>query len=344
MAMQQNERHIIKEVKAEEFPKLFGASVFQSQEMAKLYSLSDSNTPFCLAIYDHNEVLVGGLLSVIVNEKRKLPRFLSSRCIIYGGPIILNNCDRTTVLDLLLKSLVKAVKRQTIFIQFRNFFAWSDSEKDVFIKNGFKFQERLNQITNCSDLTKMWGIISRSKRNQINKSIKNGAAISDMHSEDELEQFYRILSDLYREKVQKPIPTYSYFREAFEMSKNSNSFIFRVIKFKNRVIGGIFCPITSGSTIFEYYVCGLDVEYQRLGIFPSVLATWSAMEYANKNNIPEFDFMGLGHPERDYGVREFKMKFGGEIINNGRFERINKPFLFFFVELGYNFLAFLKRI
>ena len=141
MAMQQNESYIIKKVKAEEFPKLFGASVFQSLEMAKLYSLSDSNTPFCLAAYNQDEILVGGLLSVIVNEKRKLPRFLSSRCVIYGGPILLNNCDKTTVLDLILKSLVKAVKGQTIFIQSRNFFTWSDSEKAVFIKMASNFRK-----------------------------------------------------------------------------------------------------------------------------------------------------------------------------------------------------------
>jgi len=54
-----------------------------------------------------------------------------------------------------------------------------------------------------------------------------------------------------------------------------------------------------------------------------VLATWAAIEYALEQSIPKFDFMGVGIPEREYGVREFKSRFGGKMVNYGRFARIS---------------------
>ncbi len=107
-------------------------------------------------------------------------------------------------------------------------------------------------------------------------------------------------------------------------------------------MGGILSPVTPGKTIYEWYVCGLDQQYKE--VHPSVLATWAALEYAVEHNIPEFDFMGVGIPEREYGVREFKSRFGGEMVNFGRFARINHKYYYAIAETGYNLLSYLKKI
>ncbi len=62
------------------------------------------------------------------------------------------------------------------------------------------------------------------------------------------------------------------------------------------------------------------------------------------NNLQVFDFMGVGIPDRDYGVREFKAKFGGKLVNYGRFGRINNKFLYAITEIGYNILALMRKI
>ena len=108
------------------------------------------------------------------------------------------------------------------------------------------------------------------------------------------------------------------------------------------VIGGILCPISPGKTIYEWYVCGLDDQYKELS--PSTLATWAAMDYGLRNNIPKFDFMGVGTPTKPYGVREFKRRFGGEMTNFGRYSRVNNKLLYFIAEVGYNILALINKI
>jgi len=54
--------------------------------------------------------------------------------------------------------------------------------------------------------------------------------------------------------------------------------------------------------------------------------------------------MGVGTPEMSYGVRDFKARFGGELVNYGRFIRINNKFFFHIAEIGDNILALLKKI
>ena len=51
--------------------------------------------------------------------------------------------------------------------------------------------------------------------------------------------------------------------------------------------------------------------------------------------------MGAGKPDENYGVREFKEKFGGELVEYGRFIRINNPLLY---KLGTSALSILKQI
>jgi len=84
----------------------------------------------------------------------------------------------------------------------------------------------------------------------------------------------------------------------------------------------------------------LDSEYKNQ--FPSIMATWAAIEYANENNIPLFDFMGAGNPNEAYGVREFKSRFGGEQVEHGRYLNILNPFLYKIGEIGLNVLSKLK--
>ena len=38
-----------------------------------------------------------------------------------------------------------------------------------------------------------------------------------------------------------------------------------------------------------------------------------------------FDFGGAGKPNEEYGVRDFKKKYGGKLVNFGRYEKVHSP-------------------
>jgi len=196
--------------------------------------------------------------------------------------------------------------------------------------------------------------MSESRRRQIKKGLASGAEIIEPESIEQVREFYNILHILYRYKVRKPLADWSFFENFYKLSTkqennetveqwNSGTIgIIRLIRYQNKIIGGILAPVFEKKCIYEWYVCGLDKEYKDQ--YPSVLATWAAIEYAVDSNISSFDFMGVGVPETPYGVREFKARFGGELVNYGRLTRINNRFLYNIAEFGFNILALLKKI
>ena len=172
--------------------------------------------------------------------------------------------------------------------------------------------------------------------------MKEGAEIIAPENENQVAEFYEILHYLYKYKVKKPLPAYAFFRNFYLQSEKGRLGVIRLVKYNGRIIGGILSPVFNNKVIYEWYVCGLDQEFKN--VYPSVLATWAAIDYAIQNNIEMFDFMGVGVPDRDYGVRDFKSKFGGELVNYGSFGRVNNKFLYAITEIGFNVLALLKKI
>jgi hypothetical protein len=158
----------------------------------------------------------------------------------------------------------------------------------------------------------------------------------------QVRRFYDILYRLYKYKVKKPLPPWEFFERFYLFSKKGKLGVILLVEYQGEIIGGILSPVTPGKTIYEWYVCGMDQEHK--AVHPSVLATWAAIEYAVDHQIPQFDFMGVGIPEREYGVRDFKKRFGGEMVNYGRFARINNRFLYAIAETGYNILTLFRRI
>ena len=139
-----------------------------------------------------------------------------------------------------------------------------------------------------------------------------------------------------KKKSKNLFPAFHFF-EKFYQSKNVGKIF--IIKNENKIIGGAVCPIYK-DRIYELYVCGLDREIKN--VYPSALATWAPIEYAAKNGLKYFDFMGAGSPDADYGVREFKSQFGGDLYDYGRYIRINNRILYEIGKFGLKFYSSAK--
>ena len=232
--------------------------------------------------------------------------------------------------DCALSALLLAVKRVTsdsIFVETRNFHDYS-RWKTVFDACGFAYQPHLNIQVPCDTAHAM----SEQRQRQVKKAIKNGAIIVQATAEKEIHDWYQILQLLYRTKVRTPLFTKDFFLRFYCESRG----IYLLVKYQDKVIGGMMCPILNTKAIYEWYVCGMDEEYREL--YPSVMATHAAIEYAKAHGIAMLDFMGAGQPNVPYGVRDFKMEFGGELVEHGRFLYIRKPLLYAIGKMGVKWL------
>jgi len=319
-------------------------SVLQSWFSYRLFEMTENFNPVFISCQNSENHLIGILLGVLIKEKSFLKKHFSSRVVVYGGPLINEDYpDKPQIFQALIKNLIELVKRKSIFIQFRASYDLS-TYSEIFKNYRFKWVPRLNLLIDTSDRLNYSAGLSASKRRQIRKSLSNGAKIIEPSTINQVKSFYKILYTLYKEKVRKPLPDWSFFESFYHLIQTQNKGKFFLIEYQNKIIGGIMSPYMPEKSLFEWYVCGLDNEFRDKGVFPSVLATWAAIDHAGKSGCRIFDFMGVGKPDEPYGVRDFKMKFGGRQVNYGRYIRINNQFLYAFAELGYNFLTWIKKV
>lgn len=289
-------------------------NAFQSSAFFDFYIKTAEFRPFyCIARNKSKNKIVGGFLFVIQRKGKNFPDRYFRRSLIIGGPLVDQNNER--ILDGLLKVYNDFSKNKAIYSEIRNLRSWSN-HIDIFIKNKFKYTAHLNYQISLKNRDVV-AAFSESKRRQIRKAQKNGARIVEDPDINQVKEFYGILSDLYNLKINKPLPDWSFFLSFYENLVLKGLGKYLLIHFDGKIIGGIMLPKYQQTMVYEWYVAGLDRDYKQA--YPSVLATWAGIKYAMGNDFDAFDFMGAGIPSHSYGVREFKSKFGGKILNYGRF-------------------------
>jgi serine/alanine adding enzyme len=315
-------------------------TVFQSPAYFSFYYKVPNFKPYYFVIKDEDRCIKGVLLAVLIREGNMLMSFFSARCVIYGGPLVQD--DNPDSINQLLRAVNKTLANRCLFTQFRNFRSWPIHLVDVFTNNGFVLRPRLNLITDVADSWQTLAQMSASRRSHLRKGLAAGTEIRPASSIKEVKELYALLHQLYRNKVRKPLPKWPFFKLFYEQLMNQGKGIILLVWFEQKIIGGIVAPITPGKTISELYIVGLDQDYKKQ--YPSILATWAAMDYAAHNHLQQFDFMGLGKPDVPYGVRDFKLRFGGRQVNYGRFARRNYKVLYSIAEFAYNILRQFKRV
>lgn len=287
---------------------------FQTEEAYRFYQSVSDMDAFVYGVVEEDR-LVGVIVGYTTQEKCKLKQYFTARTIVVGGPLLDENISESALAMLL--QIVKKQQGEAIYIETRNLHDYS-RWRTVFETNDFAYQPHLNIQVACNANHTM----SEQRQRQVKKAIKNGAEICEASSEQEIRDWYQMLRQLYRQKVRTPLWSEEFFLQFYRNGVGK----YLLVKYEGKVIGGMMCPVFNNKAIYEWYVCGLDEEYREL--YPSVMATYAAIEYAKKHKIEMFDFMGAGKPDIPYGVRDFKMEFGGEQVEHGRYVCVQKPILY----------------
>ena len=303
------------------------ATCFQTPEAYQFYVANkEEMMPFAIGVEEDGH-LTGVMVGYTTQERNPIKQLLTCRSIIIGGPLLDEHISNDALSALLLAA--KRVTQNSIYLETRNFQNYSHW-RYLFEVCGFLYQPHLNIQVACTATHTM----SEQRIRQVKKALKNGAEIVEASSEQEIRDWYEILYKLYREKVRTPLFSEEFFMQFYRNGEGK----YLLVKHQGKVIGGMMCPILDGKAIYEWFVCGLDEEYREQ--YPSVMATYAAIEYAKTNALPLFDFMGAGKPDVSYGVRDFKMEFGGELVEHGRFLCMRKPLLYRMGQLGVKLLKY----
>jgi len=309
-------------------------SFFQSPDLISIYKGCRNYKPLILFAENSKKEIAGLLFALIISER--IHRVPYQRILIQGGPVISSaDPQREEILNILLDGLKKLIPRETIFLEIRNLHIWGNDTK-IFEKKGFVWHDHLNDILSVQREKEVFSKIKPSKQRQFRRGIENGAIVRPAENMTEVMELYTMLHDLYKTTVKKPLPPFLVFKNFYQKLQQEGKGVILVVKHQDKVIGGMVCPFSGDHTVYEWYICSLKEEYRQL--YPGVLATWAGIDFAMKGKFKTFDFMGIGRPNEPYGVRDFKTRFGGEIVNFGRWQYINNKPLYNLSLLGYKFL------
>lgn len=270
-------------------------------------------------------------LAVTTIQKEKgFKSWLSQRAIIYGG-ILLSPDSSTDDLRMLLIFIENKIHRKAIYIEIRNLFNYQ-FYNEVFKSEGWEYLPYLNIKIKLpsSDLNQAVKSFSYNRRREIRLTQSEGLAYDQVTDESDIVEIYKILQDLYRTRVGLPIPPIEFF---IELWKANLMIAFRVTD-SGTIVAGSFCPYLPGKAIYTFYYCGIR-NYKK-NTWPTHLAVLAAIEFGIKEGLEYLDFMGGGIGSENMGIRKYKLEFGANLTEEGRFLKINRPILYAIAKLAIN--------
>ncbi len=273
--------------------------------------------------------LQGVIVGYVTKEKNIIKQFLTRRAIIVGGPLLSDSISDEAV-AFLLKECRNYLQGKAIYIETRNFNSY-EQWRAVFEFNGFAYQPHLNFHVDTSSLEVVESNLGKSRKRDIRTSFRDGAEIVENPTKEQVAEYYQILYNLYRTKVKTPLFPFEFFEKLY----NQSDARFILIRLSGEIIGGTVC-VCGVNCVYEWFVCGKDGLYKN--IFPSTLATYSGISYAAKHQYSRFDMMGAGKLDEGYGVRDFKAKFGGKLVEHGRYISVCNLLLYSVGKIGVGIL------
>lgn len=295
-------------------------SIFQSPEMYKLYLESDCWKPLALLAVS-NETIQGVLLAVLQKEGSGLFGKLTSRAIIWGGPLV----HDSDVAMALLQEYNHLVRSKVIYSQFRNLFMMN-MLKNVFKEAGCAYEEHLNILI---DLTQgeeiLWQQIHKNRKKEIKNGLKKGLEVQQLNllGSTKLSEIYIILKELYQ-KVGLPLPTLTFFEKAVLALESKNILKTFAAVVESKIVG-FRMVLAYNHLIYDWYAAS-DNNY--LSYRPNDVLPWEIFKWGCNNGFHTFDFGGAGKPSESYGVRDYKIKFGGTLVNYGRYVKVHNHLIY----------------
>ena len=333
------------------------ATWFQTPEAYEFYASNpEEMTPFAYAVAEDSSSpyrlialspyrLKALCVGYITKEKSALKQYFTRRAIIIGGPLLAEDATAEEI-----AALLNAVKHlpyrliassphcltKPIYIETRNFHDYS-KWRNIFEANGFAYQPHMNFHVDTSSVEVVDKNLGKSRKRDIRTTIRDGVKPVMQPTIEQVREYYQILHTLYTTKVKTPLFSWHFFEQLYQTPHAR----FILTEYQGRIIGGTVCVELHSRALYEWFACGEDGVYDH--IYPSCYATYLGIKYSAESGCKIFDMMGAGKPDEAYGVRDFKAKFGGELVEHGRFLCVRKPLLYWIGKMGVKWLKRSKR-
>ena len=304
-------------------------SVFHTSDMISVYRAAKGHTPLPLAAIGADGRIVAILVAVRVQTLPNPLGWVSSRSIMFAEPLC--NEDPASI-DSLAKLVDRhdcLMNRRVLFTEVRPLFA-SGAERIALERCGYQYLEYLNHLV---DLTKppetLWEEIHRSAKRHIRTCERRGFEVREVTGENVVDQLYPLLEMSY-ENAGVPLAHRSLFDAAAEKLKRRDMIRF-FATYDNDTPVAMDAMLNYKDRVYFWY--GGVVRLQNVSA--SSILRWRELVWGEEHGYAICDSGGAGWPDKPYGVRDFKVKFGGELVQYGRYRKVHSPRLMACAERAY---------
>ena len=303
-------------------------NIYQHSSMFNVYQNTQMYRPVRVALVKkETNIIVGVMMGVIIKEMSNVLSRFSSRAIVVGGPLVSSDVPSGGV-NILITAFDNEVKQAALYTEIRNLFDTKTIMQDII---GYSFVEHLNFHINLNrSEDEAWKSIHKDRRKNINRSEKYGLVVDEMKDETQMDVFYSLLKSTYV-NAKVPLADRTLFEAAMKTLVPEGSAKFYLAQHDGRYVGARVILIHK-KTIYDWYA---GASREDLSLYPNEFLVWHILKWGVENNYSVFDFGGAGDPKKPYGPREFKRRFGGDLVNFGRFIKIHNPFMLKIAQYGF---------
>ncbi len=306
-------------------------NIFQTPEMFQVLSRAKEYKPKLWAAVDDTGAVQALLLPADITLFNGPLHRLTTRAVVHGS--VLANPDSTgqMALEKLLKVYNKKAGSKSLFTELRNL---SDlgAIQPVLNRTGFVYEDHLNYLIDLKrPEEEVFGAIASRTRSYIRRALRQeNLELKEINDRESLRASYDLLKLTYQ-NAQVPLSDFSLFEAAYDILRPKNMARFSAVFLDQDPIA-VSIDLVYKDVVYYWYG-GMDRAYSKQ--HPNELLRWHVIQWGIQNGYGVFDFGGAGKPDEKYGVRDFKAKFGGELVCYGRNICQHSPRLLRLSTLGY---------
>jgi lipid II:glycine glycyltransferase (peptidoglycan interpeptide bridge formation enzyme) len=302
----------------EEHPR---GTAFQRPEMYDVYAATRGDEPVLAAALRPDGSLAGVMLGVL---QRSLPGALgalTARVVVWGGPVVRG--DDPACVEALLGGHAAALGGRAVYTQFRNLWdvgAWNAA----FRAHGYAYEEHLDILV---DLTQDEGAMLKAmkhfRRKNVKRAEREGLAFREIEARADLDRAHAYIRELYR-RIRLPVPHASYFEALRDVLRPAGLVRYFGAYDGDRLVAARLV-LAHGEWMYDFWAGADESQAEKQG---NTALPWAIFRWGAAHGYRVFDFGGAGKPGVPYGVREYKLAYGGELVGYGRWTCVHRPLVY----------------
>jgi len=309
------------------------SNIFHTPEMFQVFRRTRRHRPTLWAVTDEDACLLALLLPVQITLLDRLPR-LTTRAVVYGSVLYAPRSRGQEALALLLRTYMREVNGAPLFTELRNL-SNMEAVQHILCAHGFAYEDHLNYLIDLKHPPEvvLQNIGSRTRKH-IRRGLRRGhIVVEEVRDREQVLICYDLLHQTYR-RARVPLADRSLFEAAFDLLYPRGMVKFWLARVGNTYVG-TSVELLYKDVMYGWYG-GVDRAYA--DYTPGELLMWHILKWGVENGYKVYDFGGAGKPGEEYGVRDFKAKFGGRLVSFGRNTCVHSPRLLWLSKHGYGLL------